>query len=72
MTADESREAGASAPHFHQHEGSYYGKGKGGRNWRITETLTGWRLEFRDPGDSAATYAGTHATVALAEREAQR
>ncbi|HSE09360.1 MAG TPA: hypothetical protein VLB29_11905 [Nocardioidaceae bacterium] len=61
-----------SIPQFREHEGSYYGVGKGGRSWRITATLTGWRLEFRDPGDSAATYAGTHATVALAEQEAQR
>lgn len=57
---------------FSNHEGVYSGLGVNGRRWRITPTLTGWRLEFRDPGDEDPTYAGTHATVAQAQREAAR
>jgi hypothetical protein len=29
-------------------------------------------LEFRDPGDATATYAGTHATLVAAKNEADR
>jgi hypothetical protein len=72
MAANEGAGAATSSLEFREHEGCYYGVGRGGRNWRISEALTGWRLEFRDPGDVVATYAGTHATVALAEREAKR
>lgn len=57
---------------FSNYEGTYSGIGTNGRQWRITPTFIGWRLEFRDSGDLAATYAGTHATVALAQMEAAR
>jgi hypothetical protein len=54
---------------FHE---TYSGTGNGGRTWVITPHLTGWRLEFRDPGDAEATYAGTHPTVRAAQTEACR
>ncbi|CAN5666766.1 hypothetical protein BH10ACT10_BH10ACT10_21780 [soil metagenome] len=50
--------------------GSYVGTGRGGRAWRISATSTGWRLDFRDPGDESPTYAGTHASLWAAQREA--
>lgn len=43
-----------------------------GRSWRITEERTGWRLEFLDPGDHAATNAGVHRTLEAAMAEAGR
>jgi hypothetical protein len=57
---------------FTNYDGSYSGAGPGQRMWRILPTLTGWRLEFRDPGDRAATYAGTFGTLHAAQREAAR
>jgi hypothetical protein len=57
---------------FTNYDGSYSGAGRGQRMWRILPTLTGWRLEFRDPGDRAATYAGTFGTLHAAKREAAR
>jgi hypothetical protein len=57
---------------FRNDQGTYSGIGTRGRRWRITPTFTGWRLEFWDPGDKRATYAGTHRTVALAQSEASR
>lgn len=42
------------------------------RRWRITEVYTGWRLEFRDPGDMTATFAGTHRSLGAAQAEAAR
>lgn len=54
---------------FHEEDGVYTGSGNG-RRWRITRAFTGWRLEFIDPGDTAATYAGLHASVAAAQAEA--
>ena len=55
---------------FVHRRGAYVGTGKRDRAWRITSTFTGWRLEFRDPGDAAPTYAGTHASLEAAQREA--
>jgi hypothetical protein len=57
---------------FDEQQGTYAGVGTHGRQWCISRTSTGWRLEFRDPGDIVATYAGTHATVAAAQLEANR
>ncbi len=57
---------------FSNHDGTYVGTGPAGRRWRITTVFTGWRLEFRDPGDMTGTYAGTHATLSAAQREAAR
>jgi hypothetical protein len=55
---------------FADRSGSYVGTDRGGRSWRISATSTGWRLDFRDPGDEAPTYAGTHASLWAAQREA--
>lgn len=64
---------GGSTPvQFTDTHGSYSGDGLHGREWHITRALTGWRLEFRDPGDTEPTYAGTHPTLALAQVEASR
>jgi hypothetical protein len=57
---------------FHKYDGTYSGLGLHARIWRITPTLTGWRLEFRDPGDKAPTNAGVHRRLAVAQREAFR
>ena len=50
----------------------YTARSESGREWRIAEERTGWRLEFRDPGDGIATNAGVHRTVAAAMAEARR
>jgi hypothetical protein len=57
---------------FSDYRGTYSGIGPDQRMWRITRISTGWRLEFRDPGDVAATYAGTFSTVLEAQNEASR
>lgn len=55
---------------FQDHDGAHTGVDRSGRAWRITRSLTGWRLEFRDLGDTRATYAGNHASLAAAKTEA--
>jgi hypothetical protein len=55
---------------FTEERDGYWGTGARGRRWHISKVVTGWRLDFRDPGDEAFTYAGIHATVELAKREA--
>jgi hypothetical protein len=57
---------------FNYYDGTYSGEGAGRRMWRITPTLTGWHLEFRDPGDTAATNVGRHRTLVAAQNEANR
>ena len=57
---------------FAEDGGNYKGRSPGGRQWRISEVLTGWRLEFRDAGDTVATNAGIHRTVQAAIAEANR
>ena len=57
---------------FVESEGIYTGAGPGGRCWRISRVFTGWRLEFRDYGDTAATFAGVHRSVRAAQVEAAR
>ena len=57
---------------FTSSEGTYSGTSGDGRRWLIQRVATGWRLEFCDPGDSEATYAGTHPSVWAAQREACR
>jgi hypothetical protein len=55
---------------FRENGGRYVGSDSSGRRWRITRSVTGWRLEFIDPGDAGPTNAGLHATVAAAQAEA--
>jgi hypothetical protein len=57
---------------FQDQGGTYSGRGSSLRQWWITTCLTGWRLEFRDPGDLVSTYAGTHASLSAAQKEASR
>ena len=57
---------------FQECDGAMVGVGTGGRRWRVFQTLTGWRLEFQDAGDEAATYAGTHGSLQSAMDEAAR
>jgi hypothetical protein len=55
---------------FQETRGVFRGTGSFGREWRITRALTGWRLEFTDPGDTLPTFAGVHVTVSAAQAEA--
>jgi hypothetical protein len=57
---------------FVEKSGVHSGVDPGGRTWTITRVFTGWRLEFRDTGDAAATYAGIHASLSAAQHEANR
>jgi hypothetical protein len=57
---------------FEHGNGVYTACSESGREWRIAEERTGWRLEFRDPGDRTATNAGVHRTVEAAMAEARR
>jgi len=57
---------------FEHGNGVYTACAEGGREWRIAEERTGWRLEFRDPGDRTATNAGVHRSVEAAMAEARR
>jgi len=57
---------------FVENEGIYTGASPSGRCWRISRVFTGWRLEFRDHGDTAATFAGVHRSVDAAQVEAGR
>jgi hypothetical protein len=59
-------------PEFVEKDGAYTSTSQRGRRWTITRVFTGWRLEFRDDGDTTATYAGVHRTVAAAQAEAAR
>jgi hypothetical protein len=65
-----SREANSTIS-FVRDKNVYSGDGLHGRRWRITRAVVGWRLEFQDPGDETFTFAGIHATLALARREAE-
>jgi hypothetical protein len=58
--------------HFAEDGPDYKGRSADGRQWRISEVLTGWRLEFRDAGDTVSTNAGIHRTVQAAIAEANR
>jgi len=55
---------------FSEVRGTLSGTGHAGRRWQVLPVRTGWRLEFRDPGDGIAIYAGTYATAAAAQRAA--
>lgn len=55
---------------FQDSEAGVRGQDRHGRSWHILEERSGWRLTFRDPGDSAATNAGVFGTLAAAQIEA--
>ena len=57
---------------FVEDPGGFTGVGAGGREWRVTRTYTGWRLEFRDLGDATRTNAGVHVSLEAAQAEAAR
>ena len=57
---------------FRDHDGGVSGVGRQGRLWHILEERSGWRLSFRDPGDTRATNAGVFGTLAAAQQEADR
>jgi hypothetical protein len=72
--ASSGRSASTTLPHpneFVLRDGGYAGSGPRDRRWRITSVVTGWRLDFIDPGDATATYAGTYGSLDAAEREAR-
>ena len=70
--ADVPLQVGRTTIVFHGVAGTYAGTSRSGRQWFISPATTGWRLEFRDHGDTEATYAGTHASVTAARTEACR
>ena len=57
---------------FQEYEGTVVGIGDRGRTWRVRRSPSGWRLEFRDAGDYATTYAGTFRSLDAAMDEARR
>jgi len=69
-TRIKSPAAEVAAVVFTEVRGTVSGTGQAGRRWQVLRVRTGWRLEFRDPGDGIATYAGTYATAAAAQRAA--
>ena len=57
---------------FRDDEEGVSGVGRKGRRWRVLEERSGWRLSFRDPGDTRDTNAGVFGTLAGAQQEADR
>lgn len=57
---------------FEEQDGIHTSIGQSGRRWTITRSLTGWRLQFLDAGDTAPTNAGNHRTLGAAKLEAGR
>jgi hypothetical protein len=57
---------------FQEYNEAWVGIGDRGRRWRVTQSVSGWRLEFRDAGDETATYAGTHRSLECAKNEAAK
>ena len=57
---------------FRERDGVVVGVSDGGRRWRVTRAVCGWRLDFRDTGDVRPTYAGTFGILAAALDEARR
>ena len=55
---------------FIEVDGGHNGLGDSGRQWRITRVKTGWRLHFRDEGDTTPVNAGVYATLADAQAAA--
>ncbi|MGZ5417252.1 MAG: hypothetical protein ACXWDI_08750, partial [Nocardioides sp.] len=57
---------------FVEDEHGYWATDDDHRRWHVMKVFTGWRLEFRDPGDDEPTFAGVHGTLQAAMREAAR
>ena len=57
---------------FGVRDGAVIGIGERGRSWRVTRAACGWRLDFRDAGDTRPTYAGTFRSLEVAMNEACR
>jgi hypothetical protein len=57
---------------FQSYDGVVVGIGESGRRWRVSQTPTGWRLEYRDAGDPSATYVGIHPSLEAAMEAADR
>ncbi len=55
---------------FVEDDGFHSGAGESGRQWRITRVKTGWRLHFRDAGDTTPVNAGVYSTLADAQAAA--
>ena len=51
--------------------GTYTGMGPDQRSWRISPSLSGWRLEYRDADDSTWSYSGTHLSLRAAQLAAE-
>ncbi len=52
--------------------GTYTGVGPDQRSWRISPTLSGWRLEYRDSEDPTWSYSGTHLSLRAAQLAAEQ
>lgn len=55
---------------FTHDNGAVSGLDRQGRQWRVLEERSGWRLSFRDPGDIGDTNAGVFGTMEAALKEA--
>ena len=56
---------------FAYEAGTYTCVGPDRRGWRISPTLSGWRLEYRDSDDSTWSYSGTHLSLRAAQLAAE-
>jgi hypothetical protein len=52
--------------------GAWSGVGMRGREWRIVQIKTGWRLQFIDAGDHTPVNAGVFSTLEEAQADAGR
>lgn len=57
---------------FVEEPGGWRGVGQRGRQWRITQVKSGWRLQFIDTGDTTPVNAGVFGTLAQAQADAGR
>jgi hypothetical protein len=55
---------------FVKEPNGWQGVGARGRQWRISEVKTGWRLQFIDVGDTTPVNAGIFRTLAEAQADA--
>ena len=55
---------------FVEEPNGWRGVGVRGRQWRITQVKSGWRLQFVDIGDTTPVNAGIFGTLAAAQADA--